>query len=69
MTQRTILFRGKRIDKGEWVEASLPYNSRKSGRIATNQPTQSNGVDPCHSRAVHRIDQKNGIYDDFEADW
>ncbi len=53
MTQRIILFRGKRIDNGEWVEGSLGYNSRYRTHYITvhNRPTipsdMSVEVDPA----------------------
>ncbi len=45
MTQRTILFRGKRIDNGEWVEGSY-FECDQMHFIIGNQQPQTE-VDPA----------------------
>ena len=67
MTQRTILFRGKRIDNGEWVEGSLGYNSRYRTYHITvhNRPTipsdMSVEVDPATVGQFTELTDKNGV--------
>ena len=67
MTQRTILFRGKRIDNVEWVEGSLGYNSRYRTYHITvhNRPTipsdMSVEVDPATVGQFTGLTDKNGV--------
>ncbi len=61
---REILFRGKRIDNGEWVEGSFvnlwKAHYRKHDNLITDKNAFSYGVDPSTVGQYTGLTDKNG---------
>jgi len=76
---REILFRGKRVDTGEWVEGKLPYHTEEKSIICTNDyipieyvidPStvgQYIGIKDSHKRKIFEGDKIRVVYEN--GDW
>jgi uncharacterized phage protein (TIGR01671 family) len=73
MTQRTILFRGKSIESGEWVEGDLVQSNNQYNHktliwpINTSTTDNMVGVDPATVGQLTGLTDKNGV-NIFEGD-